>query len=251
MLEIGLKLWSSNTGLHTEIIDLYKKGYFSYIELFTVPESKKTVQEFWKKLDIPYVIHAAHSLSGLNFSKSEMQNKNLMLADEAKYFADELNADYIIFHPGTDGELKETIRQINLIKDNRFLIENKPAVGLNGEKCIGSTIQEIRTIIDESGCKFCLDFGHAIAAANTHKIEPLQYCKDFMQLNPVLFHLTDGEYNSDKDHHYHYGHGTFPLANIFCLIPDASFVTNEAKRDDQDSLKEIIRDTDYTKSFFI
>lgn len=251
MIKIGLKLWSTNTSFHTEILELYEKGYFSYIELFAVPESKKIVREFWKKIDIPYIIHAAHSMTGLNFSKKEMLNRNFVLADEAKYFADELKADKIIFHPGIDGELEETIHQINLIKDSRFLIENKPALGLNAEKCIGSSIHEIQTIINECGCRFCLDFGHAIAAANTYKIEPLQYCKDFMYLKPVIFHLTDGDYTSEKDHHFHYGLGTFPLTEIFELIPDSSFVTNEAKRDSQDSLKEIIRDTEYSKSFFI
>lgn len=250
MINIGLKLWSTNTQFFSEIIELYEKRYFSYIELFAVPESKHTIQTCWKKVSIPFVIHASHSMTGLNFSKKEMLAQNMQQAEEAKYFANELNADNIIFHPGINGELEESIRQINMVKDSRFLIENKPAIGLNGERCIGSTYHEIQTIIQECGCGFCLDFGHAIAAANAHKKEPLSYIKEFMTPNPVMFHLTDGDYTSEKDHHYHYGQGTFPLDKIFALIPNFSMVTNEAKRESSTSLEEIIHDTEYTKSHY-
>ena len=58
-----------------------------------------------EKIDIPYIIHAAHSMTGLIF-KRRCGIETFVLADEAKYFADELKADKIIFHPGIDGELK-------------------------------------------------------------------------------------------------------------------------------------------------
>lgn len=250
MINIGLKLWSTNTHFTDEIYEMYENNFFSYIELFSVPNSFTETIYYWKEKHIPYVIHASHSMTGLNFSKNEMKNENIFLTNEAKAFADKLNADKIIFHPGLDGSIDETINQIKFVYDSRFVIENKPAVGINNEKCIGSSIGEIKRIITECNTMFCLDFGHAIAAANSYLIDPMLFIESFMELNPAIYHLTDGDYSSTKDHHYHYGKGTFPLKEIFELLPNHSFVTNEAKRKNSNSLKEIINDTQYTKSFF-
>ena len=39
---------------------------------------------------------------------------------------------------------------------------------------------------------FCLDFGHAVCAANNFKIEPMEFLIKMNKLSPSMYHLTDG-----------------------------------------------------------
>ena len=72
-----------------------------------------------------------------------------------------------------------------------------------------------------------------------------------MDFNPRIYHLTDGEYDSEIDSHLHYGEGSFPIKEVLKLIPEGSKITNEAKRKDISSLNEFRIDferlNEYTK----
>ncbi len=167
MFRIGLKLWSVNENYLENAIKLYEEGYYDYVELYAVPDSYDDFASMWTRVKAPFVIHAPHFGSGLNFSIKEQYETNKRYAFESFKFADLLKADKIIFHPGVNGRIEETVKQINSIKDDRMVIENKPYLG-NGENLfsIGSTPEEIRYIIEATNLYFCLDFGHAICSAN-------------------------------------------------------------------------------------
>ena len=108
MHKIGLKLWSCNTDFYyDEAIRLYKEDIYDYIELYVVPGTLNTLEK-WKKLKIPFIIHNAHFAQGFNLAKSEKEESNRKIYDQTKQFADELNAKYIIFHGGIEGNIKET-----------------------------------------------------------------------------------------------------------------------------------------------
>ncbi len=257
-LHLGLKLGSRDTRYTDEIIRYHADGIFQYIELFAIPGTYDETIDYWEKIvaehRIPFGIHAAHSAAGLNPSEKESRESNKPKIEEAYRFADSLNARYVIFHPGLSksglkGRCEETIRQLLPYADERTLVENKPRKGLDGSDCIGSTFEELKKIIDGIGRNvgFCLDFGHAVCAANTYKIEPLAYIKKLMELKPRLFHLTDGDVKSELDSHLHYGAGTFPLKELLSLVPDGGMVTNEAKRTVVNSLTEFFDDS---KKFF-
>jgi deoxyribonuclease-4 len=197
-MQIGLKIWSTNDYYIESAIDLFKKNIFDYIELYMVPESLEYLR-LWKALEIPYVLHAPHSLSGLNPSLRTNEEANFKLISELQEYNDSLKPEFIIFHPGLDGKIEETIRQFCLIRDKypllheSMIVENKPKVGINMETCIGATPMEIYKIMTESGIRFCMDIGHAICASNTLKLDSFQFLKDFLKLEPVMFHLSDGE----------------------------------------------------------
>jgi len=249
-MQIGLKLGSKNTQYTDDIFTLFNEGFFQYIELFVIPESYNSTIEYWKQFSIPFVIHAPHSGTGLNPSIKENRNKNKILINEVFNFSNSLNSEFIIFHPGLDGDINETVFQLLPNIDSRCLIENKPFKGLDNENCIGSSYKEIQYLITELKSGFCLDFGHAICASNTLNIEPINLINDLISLKPSIYHLTDGNFNSEYDVHLHYGKGDFPLRDLINLIPQNSKITNEAKHDFDNNLNDFKIDCNILKSYF-
>jgi len=246
-MQFGLKLGSQQKNYTKDILSFYDSEYFHYIELFAVPYTFNNTIEYWKQFSISFVIHAPHSAAGMNLSLQEDREKNKIILQETFKFADTLKAEYIIFHSGVNGNIDETIYQLRPFIDKRCLIENKPMKGLNGERCIGSTPDEIKYIINELNAGFCLDFGHAICAANTLNNEPIEFIKEFLGFIPRMYHLTDGDFTIETDSHLHYGKGTFPLKDIIKLIPNGAKITNEAKHDSNTKLDNFIEDYFYVK----
>lgn len=251
MINLGLKLGSKDTQCTDEILQFYEQGVFQYIELFTLCGTYDDTISYWKQFDIPFGIHAPHSAAGLNLANVSARNINKEKIQEAIEFADTLKAKYIIFHSGVNGMPNEVVKQLSPFADERFLIENKPIRGLDGSTCVGSIYGDLKLIIDGigKGCGFCLDFGHAICAARTLKREPMEFINELRNLNPRVYHLTDGDFNSELDSHLHYGAGSFPLKDLLALVPDGGMVTNEAKRVIITGLSEIKKDSSYIKSF--
>ena len=131
------------------------------------------------------------------------------------------------------------------IRDSRILIENKPLKGLDGSLCVGSIVEEIKLAIDALGSGFCLDFGHAIAAANSHHRNPILFLRGFLDLKPTMYHLTDGDLKSELDSHLPYGRGNYPIPELFSMIEDGALVTDEASRTDPERLDEYLADRAY------
>lgn len=247
---IGLKLGSKDIQYTEDVLRYYDDGVFQYIELFALSNTFEETASYWKKFNIPFGIHAPHSFAGLNLASVENRFQNKQKIEESIKFADYLKAEYIIFHSGVNGTCDEVVTQLKPYMDNRFLIENKPQKGLDGSICVGATLEELNYIISELNSGFCLDFGHAICAARTQNIEPLDYIKSLKdKFNPSVYHLTDGDYESELDSHLHYGEGSFPLKELLYLIPDESQVTNEAKRKRNDCLIEIMEDYRNLKNY--
>ena len=237
MFKAGLKLFSTNTECAEQAEALYDKNIFSYIELYSVPDSYDKTINLWKSLKIPFVIHAAHYGAGMNLAVKENYEKNRVLAKEAFSFADELNAEKVIFHTGVNGTKEETARQINLLEDSRVIIENKPYLG-NGENlfCVGSNPQEIEFIMNETQRGFCLDFGHAVCAANSSGKNIMEFISSFLSLKPLMYHFSDGFYDSEYDTHEKFGDGNYPLYSFTSMVEDDSMITNECKRINYSSL---------------
>lgn len=254
MYKRGLKLWSVNTDYYyDEAIRLYDEKVFDYIELYVVPDNLETLSK-WKKLNIPFIIHNSHFAQGFNLAKREKEKRNREIYEQTKNFADELNAKYIIFHGGIDGDIKETAVQLAMFNEPRALIENKPFVALpnrmGGEFCRGYNIDEIKQVIDVANCGFCFDFGHAICAANSLGKDVYKYCEDFLTLKPNMFHLTDlDDINSPYDSHLHLGTGQLNLKIIFDMIPEKSYITFETIKNSKTDLNDFLEDMKWLKNF--
>lgn len=249
MYKFGLKVWSTNKNYFQDIISLYKRNFYQYIELFVVPNSYEKFISLWKVLDIPFVIHAPHFSVGMNLAKKEKLEGNLRLAEETFMFAKDLNAKFVIFHPGIDGDTQETVFQLNKIKQSypgfskKILIENKPYYALvNDLVCNGNSPEEIEFIKKEAGVGFCLDIGHAIYSANVKKKDPFEYLDVFNELMPKLYHFYDGDFQSVYDVHKHFGDGSFQIKKILEKIPNESFISIETPKEYQDSLDDFKQD---------
>lgn len=249
-MRFGLKLWSNNEYYIQPAIDLYKRKLFDYIELFVVPDSISYVEQ-WKELNIPFILHAPHSMVGFNPAVKEKENSNFKLLNELERYREALNPQFIIFHPGLDGDINETIRQFNKIGDkfhkiyNLALVENKPKIGLNGETCIAHMPDEIKRILTETDMRFCCDIGHAICAANSAKIDQTTFLNQFFKLNPLMYHLSDGNKNSEKDTHLNYGLGNFNIKAILKLLPHDSMISIETEKATKNNLDDFEQDVQY------
>lgn len=252
MIKRGLKLWSTNTETYySEALKLYRQGVFDYIELYVIPGSLTNVEK-WKNLKLPFIIHNPHSMQGFNLACREFAQRNREIYTEVKIFADVLNAEYIIFHGGMDGDINETAKQLRAFNEPRAVIENKPGIALPNkfgyEKCRGATYEELQFVKSETGCGFCLDFGHAVCAANSFHQEPYAYIGNLMKLKPNMFHLTDvDDMSSEFDAHPHLGQGKLDFKKIMTFIPDEVPVTFETNKQSKDNLNDFAEDMAFLK----
>jgi len=250
MIEIGLKLFSVNENYVKSAVKLYEQKVYDYIELYVVPNSFDDSAKLWKELKIPFIIHAPHFRHGVNLAQKECEANNMLLATEAKRFADILDAEYIIFHPGIAGEEREAARQFNLINDKRILIENKPYFTVlgDGNICNGNSPEQIKFLLDETRLGFCLDIGHCFCAANAKNIAPFDYLKQFLAFQPELFHLTDNSFASPIDKHLHFGDGDFDVEKILNYLPENYKITLETVKNSQENLDDFINDSNTVKN---
>lgn len=251
---IGLKLWSGNSDLAPEARKLFERDVFDYVELYIDPKSTDEHVALWKETGLPFRLHAPHSYSGLNLSLSRQQEKNRSLVALVERFRRALDPASVIFHGGIEGSVDETIRQIGIFRKEfpdlfaNALIENKPKVGINNENCIGASPREICDIMRATGLGFCLDVGHAICYAHWLKKGWKQLLVEFLYLSPSAFHLSDGDVNSDKDRHDHFGQGNFDLPMILSLIPWSHGLAVETKRDSYQNLDDFYADVVFIKA---
>jgi len=252
MYNFGLKLWSINENYANLIRSIYEKEPFGFIELYALPDTYNDYIHIWSELKtlIPFKIHAPHFMHGVNFSIADKYNQNLKLIEDSFRFADKLDADTIIFHPGIAGDYRESAKQISSIKDSRAVIENKP-YNLNiapnsslkkTDTCVGAKYEEIEYILANSSFGFCLDIGHLIAAANGLNLDIYTELKRFNTLKPRLYHLSDGDMNSDIDSHYHISTGNYDFHKIFTILDKNIPITIESEKNSTDSLDDFIED---------
>jgi endonuclease IV len=152
------------------------------------------------------------------------------------------------------GPIEETIHQYQDYK-KRFpeifkiaCIENKPKVAQREEICLGASAEEIALLIKTLGFRFCFDFAHAICYAAWAKKPWQEVIKDFMKLNPYMFHICDGHISSVKDCHFHFSDGDYDMKTIVSLIPPGSLVSLETPKDFKNSLEDFIKDVEYIRS---
>jgi endonuclease IV len=192
------------------------------------------------------VIHAAHSLHGINLAQPKKEKDNRKYFGAVSELADKLRADWIIVHGGNNGSIMETIRQVGLIGDSRIIIENKPKIGLHDEVCIGWSPADLLKIADAGLLNgFVLDFAHASCAARSEGIDEMRMIENFLAFHPCMFHLSDGNAASEKDSHLNLGKGNRDLAFYVGCVPLDGFVTIETPRNSASSLDDFIQDIAY------
>jgi deoxyribonuclease-4 len=246
---IGLKLYSTNMDLIKDASILYKGGFFHYVELYIIPGSFEKTIESWKAFEAPFVIHAPHAVHGINLARADMFKDNQRNFREAQRFADFLGCEIIIVHGGNNGSFDETIRQIALLDEKRIALENKPKMGLKGEICVGYAPSDFHRA-KQAGVLYgtVLDFGHAACVARSLDIEVMDLVQEFMDFDPKIFHLVDGESSSESDTHLNFGKGNLNIDGFISVIPDQSMVTLETPRDPSNGLDDFVSDIEFLRN---
>jgi endonuclease IV len=257
MREYGICLESIDFSKKPDFVDrvlkIVKDGIFDFVQLIVIPNSyddnHAIVEE--KMKDIRTVIHAPYRPQEIDVGNKDAFESNINNLKDSQKFADLLQTDIIILHPGVgDGEkyLCETIRQFCMINDSRITVENLP-YNPNGYKLHGATPENIKRIIDETNCKFCFDFSHAICAANSLERNFYDDFAKYNALNPVLYHLSDGDSSATIDEHLHFGLGNYDIKRI---LKDFTFVNSsialETRGHESAGVDPWIKDIDYLKN---
>lgn len=245
-MRIGLKLWSTNKQYIDLAQELYEQKFYDFIELYLVPGSLEEYRGYWKKLSIPYTIHATHvGIDAINFCRADLAEENKKAFEQVQRFADYLDAYSIVLHPGIGGTKEELFKQISAVKDSRIFIENMPKITVKpeGYTCYGYSVEQIRELIEEFNFYFCLDIGHAFCAAHSLGIDPYDYVEKFLQLKPTLFHCSDVEQNDERDRHLNLGSGAIDFQRVFSSVdPSRAKIVLETKKNFQDSLSDFVDD---------
>lgn len=244
-MRFGLKLWSVNTDLIDQAVHLIDENVFDYIELFVIPDSE--IDPFL--IDVPYIIHIPHHRFGVNIGDGTRKEYNIQKINESITWANRLNAKYLILHAG-HGSLQHAKDLLGNLSDNRFLIENMPKVGLDGEAMIGYSPAQIEELIGDGDMGLCLDFGHAVKAAVSLGTGYKEYVHGFMELEPEVFHMSDGTLGEEKDEHIDIGEGEYDFKYLLRCIGDNpfGFVTLETPRLNQQSLDEDVKNVNIIRA---
>ncbi len=251
MSKLGLKLWSTNIDHYfNEAQKLYEGKVFDYIELYVVPNSLHTIEK-WAELEIPFALHAPHFMHEVNLADRERFQYNKEIFAQVDEFSQGLNTTYTVIHGGMNHAIEETVRQVNLLKPRKPLIENKPykAPLLTDCLCRGATLEEVTYVMSQCGCGFCLDIGHAICTANSLGLEPYSYLEKFETLNPACYHLSDNFIESDMDMHLHLNEGNYDFPRIFSIINTEKPIAIETKKDSKENLNDFREDVICLKNF--
>jgi deoxyribonuclease-4 len=240
-IKIGLKLWSINHNLVNKAKELVENDMFQYIELMPIPKTEITP---FLKYDLPYIIHITTERHGLNIADKEKKEFNMKTINNCIEWADKLNAKYLVLHPGF-GSANDTMKFLNSINDKRILIENMPKIGLNNEKMIGCTPEQIKELMDNK-FGFCLDLNHAIKAAVSLGRPYKKFIEEFLKWKPKMFHISDGKLNNEKDEHLPIGDGDYDFEFLMDWVKKSKskYITLETPRTNLDSFDEDLKNLD-------
>ncbi len=239
---LGLKIWSINQESFTKLAQFCRKRLIDYVELYIVPGSFDE-----KKLSalrgIPIIFHGP--TYNQNFSITNKDRVFSESIDSIRKFASFFDEKRIIFHPGYVMDKKrDNIQGLienlgELMQEFEIILENAPALGYKDNiRLVISRPEDYDEVIKKTGCRFCLDFGHAVAASNTHRIDMMEFVRQFQKLAPYMYHLSDSRKEKEVDEHLHLGEGDLPLKELVGLIPEGAYLSLETPKTDFLNLSE-------------
>jgi len=248
-LKFGIKLGSNQTHLLQEVDSLIKNKVFSYVEILLNPNSL-TIQPF-QEYEVPYVIHVPHENFGVNIGEESRKEYTFEMIEESIRWADALDASIIILHAGT-GSAKAAQLALSQIRDKRVILENMTVKGIFGEDCLGYSAESISELMSIGGFGLCLDLGHAIKASISLERNYRELIQEFVELEPKIFHISDGALDKETDEHLNIGEGVYDFRFIKDIIVKSSTrnITLETPRCNKNSLADDIRNLRRLRELF-
>ena len=160
-----------------------------------------------KKFQIELSIHAPYfiNLNSAEKEKIESSKKRILKCCEIGNF---LGAKEIIFHAGfyqkTDKQKtfenikKEILELKKEIEKNKWDVELCPEI--TGKINVFGDIDEIKKLVVETGCGFCIDFAHILARYKNYEFEKVK--KEFGNFQKWFLHFSGIEFGEkgEKNH---------------------------------------------------
>jgi len=252
-INFGLKIIGDNKGLLAESVKLIEKSVFRYIELIVTPNFYLNSNLINILSNVKLIIHAPHENYGVDIGKIERKNFTIKMIKKSLEWTEKLNAEYLVIHCGTE-DLEVAKKNLRLFEEYKdiVLLENMPAIGINGERCLGYDVESFKKL-NVLNFGLCFDFGHAIKASLSINRNYMEVISEFMTFKPKIFHISDGKLDKETDEHLNIGDGEYDFVFIKEIIQKSEnkFVTIETPRYNQNSLEDDIRNLKFFKGIRI
>jgi deoxyribonuclease-4 len=165
------------------------------------------IGEAAKKLGIVLSIHAPYWIN-LNSTEKEKIEKSKQRILKCCEIGTYLGAKKIVFHAGYYGKkskeetyenIKKGILEIEKErKEKKYTPELAPEI--MGKINVFGSIEEIKKLVDETGCSFCIDFAHILAREKSYKFQ--EVFETFKKFNNLHIHFSGIEFGDkgEKNH---------------------------------------------------
>lgn len=140
-------------------------------------EIKKATQKFGVKLSI----HAPYWVN-LNSKEIEKVRKSKERILKCCEVGSKIGADVVVFHPGYYGgmdkeesyqNIKDRIKEMQVvIKENNWNVRLAPET--TGKVNVFGSVEEIKKLVEDTSCSFCLDFAHILAREKKVDFEKIE-----------------------------------------------------------------------------
>ena len=231
--------------------DMHKLGItaceisFTYGPYIKEEECNK-IKETAEKFNIQLSIHAQYwiNLNSEEPKKIEMSKKRILACCK---IGELLGVKYVVFHPGYYGKgskekafenIKKNVLDIlKEIEKNKWKI--KIAVETMGKVNVFGSIEEIKKLVKETGCEFCLDFAHLLARSNG-KMTYEEMVKEFKEFKIWNCHFSGIVYG-DKGEKHHKVTPKEELKKLLKTLPKNKEITiiNESPEPLKDSVEAL------------
>jgi deoxyribonuclease-4 len=195
-----------------------------------------------KELGIKLSIHAPYfiNLNSLEKEKIEQSKKRIL---ECCKIGTYLQAYRVVFHAGfylkmpkeqAYENIKKAIIDIQKeIKEKKYTPKLAPEI--MGKVNVFGSIEEIKKLVDETGCEMCIDFAHILARYKDYKLK--ETLESFKKSKELHIHFSGIEYG-DKGEKNHKKTSEKEISLLLSSLPKDKEITiiNESPFPIEDSL---------------
>jgi deoxyribonuclease-4 len=180
---------------------------FTYGVYIKNKEDTEKIKKKAKELDIKLSIHAHYwiNLNSKEKAKIEASKKRILDCCE---IGELLGAYVVVFHPGYYGDMnkEETYQMIKKaiieireeIKKNKWKINIAPET--TGKVNVFGSVEEIKRLVQETGCSFAIDFAHILAREKKVDYEKIK--KLFGEYKQWHCHFSGIEYGEKGERNH-------------------------------------------------
>ena len=165
------------------------------------------VGEVARKYGITLSIHAPYWIN-LNSAEKEKVGASRQRIIKCLEVGTWLGAKVVVFHPGYYGKMEKEktyeniVEQIKKIQDVRKEKKYTPKLApeTTGKVNVFGSPEEIKKLVDDTGCSFCIDFAHVLARYKDYRFDDLK--KLFAKERTWHLHFSGIEYGEkgEKKH---------------------------------------------------